>query len=277
LPGPVVAPRIYRAEETPDGAWLWQEHLHARRPEAPWGLGDYGFAARQLGVWNARCLADRPLPAEPWLARQHYRSWYSGTNPEKDLAFYFNQRYLVGEVRERYERLWSDRAGLYDVLERLPQVFSHFDSQRRNLFIRQGGDGQDELVVVDWAMCGLGPVGAELNALVAMSAILLEWPPAAVAQLDETAFEQYLQGLRQAGWSGEAEVVRLGYVAWVAVWLGVVFPGAIALWCTPELRAFALQQFGAAEEALALKWWPLVAYSLDCADEAWGLRQKLRL
>ena len=62
------------------------------------------------------------------------------------------------------------------VLEILPQFFSHFDSQRRNLFIRKGDDWQDELVLIDWGQCGVGPLGSEFNFLVPMSAALVEWP-----------------------------------------------------------------------------------------------------
>ena len=51
LPGPVKAPRYYKVEETPDGAWIWQEHMKDVR-SSPWALEDYAFAARQLGFWN---------------------------------------------------------------------------------------------------------------------------------------------------------------------------------------------------------------------------------
>ena len=65
LPGPVKAPRFYRAEETPGGDRLWQEYLEDRRPAQPWGLADYAFAARQLGAWHARCVALPSIPTEP--------------------------------------------------------------------------------------------------------------------------------------------------------------------------------------------------------------------
>jgi hypothetical protein len=42
---------------------------------------------------------------------------------------------MIGEILERYEQLWGDRERFYNVLEILPQTFSHFDSQRRNLLI----------------------------------------------------------------------------------------------------------------------------------------------
>ena len=274
LPGPVKAPRFYKAEETPDSAWLWQEHVESQRPN-PWTLDDYAFAAHQLGFWNSAYVRGIPLPAEPWFTRQHYRSWYSETNPEQDFQFLLNKKYVSGDIRNRYEQLWNDREMFYHVLETLPQTFSHFDSQRRNLFIRKGTNEQDELVLVDWAVCGLGPLGAELFSLIGMSAALMEWPTSEVTQLEKTAFESYIQGLGEAGWTGNSDVIRLAYTAWIAAWFGVVFPNITALWCTPDFRPYALQQFGFVEEELFLQWLPLLPYSLECADEARSLMKKL--
>jgi hypothetical protein len=276
LPGSVKAPRFYYTEETLNGAWLWQEYIVAQQP-TDWGLAEYAFAAHQLGYWNGMCLTNQPALDEPWLTRQHYRSWCEDANPEQDFQFFLNQRHIVGDTRTRYDQLWAERALFYDVLETLPQVFSHYDSQRRNLFVRKGDDDHTELVLIDWACCGVGPLGAELYALVAMSAVLLEWPPSTLAQLDAAVFGRYLQGLAQAGWSGDADTVRLGYVAWVAVWLGVVFPYIEAVWCTPEIQPYAMQVFGLAEEELYLQLLPVLSYSLDCADEARLLMKKLRL
>lgn len=70
LPGPVKGPRFYRVEETPGGAWLWQEHLIQQRPD-PWLLDDYAFAARQIGLWNGAYACGTPLPDESWFARKH--------------------------------------------------------------------------------------------------------------------------------------------------------------------------------------------------------------
>jgi hypothetical protein len=276
LPGPVKAPRFYKAEETSEGAWLWLEYIENHRPD-PWGLDDYAFAAHQLGYWNGVCTTSRFLADETWLARRHYRSWYTKTNPEKDFQFLLNQKYIHGESKKRYDQLWAEREMFYHALEILPQAFSHFDSQRRNLLIRRGNDERDELVLLDWAMCGLGPLGAELYCLVGMSATLLEWPPSALVQLDAAAFGNYLQGLRQAGWSGDANVIRLGYAAWMTAWLGIVFPNITAWWCTPDFRSHALQHFGCAEEELYRQWLPVFHYALDRADEARVIIQHLHL
>ena len=274
LHGPVRTPRFYRVEESVNEVWIWQEYVENCRPD-PWGIEDYAFAAYQLGKWNGTTASTKSFPEHPWFARHHYQIWYTEANPERDFQFWLTQKYIVGETRRRYDRLWTEREMLYQVLDTLPQTFSHFDSQRRNLFIRKGNENQDELVLIDWAFCGLGPLGAELYALAGMSAGLLEWPPAALPQLDKATFNSYLRGLDEAGWSGDGDLIRLGYVAWLSVWFGVVFPNILALWCTPDSRAHALQSFGFAEEKLCLQWLPLLSYSLDCADEARFLMKKL--
>src|SRR5687767_3559900 len=81
---PVKSPRFYRVEETTDGVWLWQEYVENHRPD-PWKTEDYAFAAHQLGLWNGLCSTKSPIAAEPWFARQHYRFWYTKTNPEVDF------------------------------------------------------------------------------------------------------------------------------------------------------------------------------------------------
>ena len=274
MPGPVRAPRFYRAEETPGGAWLWMEHVQDNRP-GPWALDDYRFAARQLGAWNGRYRTGTPLPDQPWLGRRIYRGWIGDHDPKNSWQFPLHQKYTSKDIRARSERLWDEREKFFHVLESLPMTFSHFDSLRRNLFIRKVSDLQDELVIIDWANVGLGPLGAELYALVGMSCGLLEWPPSQIDRLAHAAFEAYLQGLQEAGWRGESEVVRLGFVAWMAVWLGLMLPAVTSWWCSEDAHPIALQQFGQAEEELFLTYLPLLPYFLDCADEARRLIKEL--
>jgi hypothetical protein len=276
LPGPVRAPRFYHAEETPTGAWVWMEHVRDSRA-AQWSIDDYSFAARQLGLWNGACFLGMPLPDEPWLCRKPFASWLSWVNISTCWDAPVNQQHVSAELRARHERLWTERDALFAVLHLLPQVFCHFDSQRRNAFIRRGSERQDELVLADWAICGLLPLGAELNGLVGASCLCLEWSPAAIRELSSAAFENYVQGLRQSGWTGNEDEVRLGYTGCMAAWFGCIFPAMTAMWCAPQDRFPATRSFGAAEEELFWKWLPLFEFSMDCADEARALTVKLGL
>jgi hypothetical protein len=84
---------------------------------------------------------------------------------------------------------------------------------------RQGADGQEETVAVDWALAGIGPVGEEL-AQIAIGA--LDNVEAAEARdVDQVVFAGYLDGLRDSGWRGEAHSARFGYVASAALRIGL--------------------------------------------------------
>jgi hypothetical protein len=274
--GPVKAPRTYYSNESLEGAWIWMEHMEGIQ-SGPWTLDEYSFAARQFGLWNGAYLTGTTLPSEPWLTRKHYRSFLAVIDFEQAMQFPLNQKYFSDETFVRYKRLWHERETFFNVLESLPQVFSHFDSQRRNLLIRTNSTNQRELIALDWGQCGIGPIGAELNWLIGFSAMLLEWSPAELPRLEEVAFPSYIQGLQESGWKGDTNLVRLGFTAMLAVYIGCAIPGLTAYWCAVENRESALQSLGLAEDELLLKILPGFDYSLDRADEARILMKKLGL
>jgi hypothetical protein len=68
LAGGLVAPRCYAVHEPAEGeAWIWLEDLHdAVGPQ--WPLERYELAARHLGYFNGRYLAQQPAPTAAWLS-----------------------------------------------------------------------------------------------------------------------------------------------------------------------------------------------------------------
>ena len=272
LPGPVKAPRFYRFDGQPE-TWLWMEHIHDAQP-GPWTLDNFRFAARELGRWNGAQVLAGPPPDEPWLGRQHYRTWLRPVDPERHWKSPLLQQHVSAELRARWDQLWAERDEFFRVLENLPQVFCHADAQRRNLAIRPGHGQADELVVLDWGSCGLAPLGVEMSMFVFGDLALVEWPSAAARELDAAAFVAFGEGLREAGWQGELAEVRLAYAAWVAVFLGLVMPSGVHDLCRPETRDFCLRSFGLAEEALFQHWLGAMIFALDCADEARALMDR---
>ena len=127
LPGPIRIPHYYRIDEQEDQLQLWMEHLQTHRPN-PWTLDEYAFAAHQLGRWNGACLTRMSTAIEPWLAKQQYRVWSSNADPETNLQFHLNQKYILGDTRARYEHLCAEYEMFCNVLEALPQSFSHYDT-----------------------------------------------------------------------------------------------------------------------------------------------------
>lgn len=276
LPGSLAAPRFYRVNEQADGVWIWME-LITDAVGAPWRLEHYAFAADQIGRFNAACAVGAPLPDAPWLCRDHARGWTEGLNPQNAWGNPYVQRHFSADVQTRIMQLWAERARFYAALDRSPQIFSHFDCQRRNLIIRNRADGQPELAAVDWGLCGLAALGGDLMALIGSSVALYEWEPARLAELEAVVFDAYLAGLRAAGWRGDAAWVRLSYTAWLGLHWGAALPAAAAFWCTDAMASHALQQFGRPLDELAAGWATLCRFSLERAEEARGLMQRLHL
>lgn len=274
LAGHIKAPRFYRTEETETRVQVWMEFVQELQTGA-WTLDDFAFAARQFGHWNGATFLAGELPDDKWLCRTPYRGWLVIVDLEKTWQFSLNQQHISSELRQRFEQLWAERERFFTVIEELPHLFSHYDSHRGNLLIRQSHDGQKELVAVDWAACGLGAMGYELVSFVGFGVYLMKWPVAQVCELEKVAFANYLQGLREAGWSGDEEMVRLAYVAGMAAFFGCSAPTLLSIWCKPEFTPRSLRFFGAAEEDLFWLWLPMVSYTLDCADEARRLMRKL--
>jgi hypothetical protein len=277
LPGPVVAPRCYGTREFKDSAWLWMEHIHDARG-GPWTLDDFAFAAKQLGQFNGAYLTNTLLPSEPWFCQSLARQWVEPWNPDQvDWANPYISRYVSPRLRTQAAQLWAERERFYRVLDRLPRVFSHFDYQRRNLFIRQNATGQEEVVATDWAWCGTGPVGGDLYALVGSSCIVFEWESARMRELEEGVVEPYVAGLRDAGWDGNPDLVRLGYTAWIALHCGVVAPAWIGYWCIEEHEEAAATSFERSLDEVASSWATICAFALSRADEARKLMPKVQL
>lgn len=278
LPGPVTAPRIYGVIEHADSGWLWMEHIIEATTQ-PWTLAQYAFAARALGRFNAMSLMGTPLPDYAWLCTEHCRWWLAGIEtlePQKAWDNRFVSEAFPETLRSRVEQLWAEKELFLAVLNRVPQVFSHFDTQRRNLFIRERDGRGNEVVAVDWAFVGRAALGGDLFALVGSTAILFEVEPEDALALEAVAMDAYLSGLREAGWLGDADLVRLGYAAWFALWMGLGGPAVTAAWTSLWVDAL-LQQFGRGPESVAAGWARLCELALDRADEARQLMARLRL
>jgi hypothetical protein len=273
---PIVAPKIYAITEYEDGGWLWMEHI-VEKSSQPWTLDDYAFAARALGRANGMALMNEVRPNSPWLCNEHCHWWIKfveSKEPEKAWENPYVERFFSGRHRTRWEQLWAEREKFLAALGRLPQHFAHFDATRRNLFIRKKADQSEEVVAIDWAFLGNGPVGGDLYALVGASALFIEVEPEDLPALDAIAMEAYLQGLRDVGLDDNTDLARLGYTAWSALWSGTAGPPFTALW-TSRPPEQLMRLLGRGPEEVAAKWAKIQDFMLDQADEARRLMDRL--
>lgn len=286
LPDPVRAPRCYGVTERENGGWLWMEYI-AESTGRRWSLADFGRAAFQLGRSAAAYLNGRALPDAPWLGEPFFRSifadgaWWAQhmatDTPESVWAHPLVQQGFSPELRRRILAVWADKYRFFDTLDRLPQLLCHNDCHRRNLMWRTAENGQEELIVLDWAFCGPGGVGMDIGELVATSAYFFEYELSAIEEVERVVFQNYVAGLRAGGWMGDDRLARLGYTTCAALWMGVTLPGWTAIMLDPASGVDTLAMYGRPAEEVLAGWVTLTEFLLDRADEARVLMKQMRL
>jgi hypothetical protein len=248
LPGGLVPPRCYEAAEHSDGTyWIWMEDVSDELHEQ-WPLEYYGTVARCLGRFNGAYLVGKRLPDYPWLTRRMLREYVENAAPAVDLLLNswdhpLVRRALPGIGIEFMQSIWEERHAILEAIERLPQTFCHLDAFRRNLFSRRAADGRDRVVAVDWSMAGIAAVGEEIAPLVNGSVGFGAVSPADELELEQIVLEGYLEGLGDAGWRGNPDLVRFGYAA-TLYWRYAVggFIGEMIPWMLDERHHAAVEQ-----------------------------------
>ncbi|WP_405148562.1 phosphotransferase [Sphaerisporangium sp. NBC_01403] len=206
------APAVLDVRETGEGdIELLLEDVEGRHSSAL-SVEDVVATARALGRSQGR--AD--LPRDPWLSTGFLRD-YSTSRPaewhllDDDRAW--SQRLIEDhfprELREGLLRLHRDRERLLSIMEALPRTVCHLDVWPNNIVRRPNG----EVVLLDWAFAGDGALGEDIGNLVPDCVFDLLLPHDVLDELDVRATRAYLEGLREAGWSGDERVVRLGICA----------------------------------------------------------------
>ena len=177
-------------------------------------------------------------------------------------------------------KAWDERDEILDALDRLPQVFSHQDAFVRNLFAQRMPGGGDQLVGVDWSYSGPAPLGSELTALVGASMFLGTIPFSEAGRLEQLAVEGYLAGLDDAGWRGNPDLVRFGYIAghfW-RYFLGALIGEGTSIFLDERYHPLALRAFGCdSMDQLADYIGSQAGWNLRMYEETFRLKKALKL
>jgi hypothetical protein len=102
------------------------------------------------------------------------------------------------------------------------------DAFRNNLFARRDARQGKSTVAIDWSYSGIGAVGEELAPLISIGAAGFGDDPLDPIALDEIAFKEYVNGLRDAGWRSDPGMARLGYAAAASLRYGLMFAAGAA-------------------------------------------------
>lgn len=273
LPGGLAAPRcLGEIRCADDTTWAWMTSVSAGALER-WGLEHFALVARRLGRFNGAYLSGEPLPQAEWMSRGWTRKW---TEAARDAIERFDQyiaQPLVAQAfppaeRHERERLFAARHRWFDVIDALPQTFSHLDAYPRNVFLRPRPPGEVELSLVDWSFTGTAAVGEELVALVSSSFLFGESGDLTCDQLDQVVFPAYVAGLRDAGWHGNERLVRIAFTGSLAMrYLVGTLRTALPVLASPHAEAIIGQAFGASLEQVNERAARHDAWAFGRADE----------
>lgn len=141
-PGVRALPAV-RVEEDEEGLTVWEPWVEPADNPGP-------FLARALGRFAGADVRARWLATDQLTDRLRMTAERGGWRTLEQTA--------AGDV---VRRLWARRSRHLAQLADLPRVLQHGDPVPTNL---RGRDG-DDVLAVDWATLGLGPVGGDLGYL----------------------------------------------------------------------------------------------------------------
>jgi len=224
LPSDFEMPACYCVDEWLDGDyWLWLEDACDDIGDV-WPVEQFGLASRHLAHFNGAYLTGRALPDEPWLSRKPSRHWDATAEVMRQLESVREHpliaRAYYPENAEGVRRLFNDREMFRVALEQLPHTLCHLDAQRSNLVARKK-DGNDCTVGIDWGRPGIAPIGMEIAQFSTNFRSVRDVDLNQLQILSDIVFEEYLAGLREVGWEGDRQLLRLGYTASAALQNGL--------------------------------------------------------
>jgi hypothetical protein len=165
-----------------------------------------GAAAANMARWPDGQL-------EAWLSKGFLRA-YPASKPANwpllaDEAAWQHplvREHLAPAVRAEALRQRREYESLHALHQRLPRTTCHLDVWPHNLIARPNG----HIAFVDWSFCGEGAIGEDVGNLVPDSVFDRLLPDERLDELDAAATAAYLDGLRDAGFEGDARLARLG-------------------------------------------------------------------
>lgn len=210
---PFRSAKFYHSETLDNGMLtLWLEDLSGS-PQPPWNLEQFISSANHLGQFNGyHYLNKTEVPFEILTDRfvdrlnmSEFRSDSIRLVEEKNsTAIQAAYRDTPVETETRIAELTTQ---LIEVSKSLPHGLASGDSHPRNLFPVESGT-----VGIDWGTTTMDPVGAYEGMLTGPSLTIGLDEANLVIQNERAIFESYVGGLTLAGWTGDLNNIRLGYL-----------------------------------------------------------------
>jgi len=271
LPPVIHAPSCYAVDENADGSvWIWLEAIDVDLIQSDWDLDRMGRIAYLLGMFNGAYVNEsHQSQIHPCLCQQWMRSWTdvctAYAKPVEEQRVRWERHVNHPDMWERYVRNRSRISVLLDTLALLPRGLAHQDVHWDNIFLVQR-DGRDVLLAMDWQFASISGVGEELGRMFGYALLKKKIPLDQVEDYKEALFSQYLLGLREAGWMGDAKFARYGFTVTAALRFIMVFDKLLERIETDSGSNQVDEHSHLLQVAEIL---------LSMADESWSMREEI--
>ncbi len=212
----IKSPKCYLVKDQMDGTvWLWMEEIKEDNNQQ-WSEKEFSFIARQLGKFNGAYLTGRQLPNETWICPRWLRSWVNGSrqyagNPLDNYSLITNENSNIDAIWCKYINFKKNIDSYIDYLMDLPRVLAHQDLSQKNIYVGKDSNGNEQLTLIDWQFMSISAIGEDLGKLYGQCMSGERIPQSLYRPFKELLFENYLDGLRETGWTGDSELARYGY------------------------------------------------------------------
>ncbi|MBV7327237.1 aminoglycoside phosphotransferase family protein [Chloroflexi bacterium TSY] len=282
LSGHLKAPRCLGVTIQADAqAWIWLEDL-GQVPNGSWSLDDYTTAAQHLGEFNGCYLTGKAVPTQTWLSKHWLQKWLDrapGIERFNELAGHpIVQRLYPAGIQSTLRHIWLQQTEWLNILDKLPHTLCHMDAFPNNLRLYTNDTSQQQTIAFDWAYVGIGAIGEDLAPLVWANLLWAhvdsQVQPGDIELRTSAVLTGYLAGLRQAGWSGDEQTVRLGYTiaSLLRYGLGMV-PVGLNIAIDPDADEWADNVFGTSFDMMVDYQSGLIREQIKLADELSTLLQ----
>lgn len=221
LPEVIYAPQCYKVEEKENSSvWIWMEEIKEDNKRL-WSENEFAFAARQLGIFNGTYITEKIIIDYSWICRKWLKSWVNGCKKHSiDPTIYYSKVQNLSNLNSIYNSYVYLNKNLdkhFNALNNLPRVLAHQDLSKQNMYINVNEGAEKQLTLIDWQFLSISGLGEDLGKLYGVALSQQDIPIEKMDDYKELLFTNYLSGLREVGWNGDATLPKYGFYASFAI------------------------------------------------------------
>jgi thiamine kinase-like enzyme len=220
-------PRCYAVQSiSADEIALWLEYVPHRT--TLWTDEQFYRAARKVGQFNGcwyqvdhkhreRWMNEQCGWLEPWFPLAD--GWLDTIETQWESLLELGVSFGDDFLPQLRRGLKGSQANVH-IYKSAPQTLCHFDAHQGNLLWND--ERPEDLVAIDWAYVGPGALGQDIAVMIVQRTNAdKDFAPARLRAFSEDVYRHYVEGLREAGWDGSGDEIRVGYLAYATIfWVG---------------------------------------------------------